>query len=161
MLLKFASVRTYRYTANSCGPYSATDVRRRADPPLIEHITAPAGVPPGVPPVGLLYAARALCIYRCRETNALAWITLDVCLRSPALVAAVGATLLIVYAWSLMRHIQYVKPLYKLPVFSCLLAHSGITFTAINTALLVVELAMGAGCDTWFDVSGWLAPAWP
>ena len=41
---------------------------------------ASAGVPPDVPPIGLLHAARALRIYRRHEINALAWIALGVCL---------------------------------------------------------------------------------
>jgi branched-subunit amino acid ABC-type transport system permease component len=127
----------------------------------MEHIMASAGVPPGVPPIGLLHAARALRIYRRHEINALAWIALGVCLRSPALIAAISVALLIVCAWSLTRHIQYMKPLYELPVFSRLLAHSGMAFAAINAALLAVELATGAGRGAWFDADGWLAPAWP
>lgn len=88
---------------------------------------------------------RALRIYRRHEINALAWIALGVCLRSPALIAAISVALLIVCAWSLTRHIQYMKPLYELPVFSRLLAHSGMAFAAINAALLAVELATGPG----------------
>ncbi len=38
----------------------------------------------GVPPIGLLHAARALRIYRRHEIHALGWIALGVCLRSPA-----------------------------------------------------------------------------
>ncbi|WP_426399964.1 hypothetical protein ACN9M1_18200 [Ralstonia sp. R-29] len=126
---------------------------------------ASAGVPPRVPPkapqIGLLHAARALRIYRRHEINALAWIALGVCLRSPAPMAAISVALLIVCAWSLTRHIQYLKPLYELPVFSRVLTHCGMAFAAISAALLAVELATGAGRGAWFDADGWLAIAWP
>ncbi|WP_296224301.1 hypothetical protein [Ralstonia sp. UBA689] len=115
----------------------------------------------GVPPIGLLHAARALRIYRRHEINALAWIALGVCLRSPAPMAALSIALLIVCVWSLTRHIQYLKPLHELPVFSRVLTHSGMAFAAINAALLAVELATGAGRGAWFGADGWLTPAWP
>ncbi len=122
---------------------------------------ASAGVPPDVPHIGLLHAARALRIYRRHEINALAWIALGLCLRSPAPMAAISIALLAMCAWSLTRHIQYLKPLYELPVFSRVLTHSGMAFAAVNAALLAVELATGAGRGAWFDADGWLAPAWP
>ena len=133
------------------------DVRHRTNLPLMEHIMASAGVPP----IGLLHAARALRIYRRHEINALAWIALGVCLRSPAPMAALSVALLIVCAWTLTRHIQHLKPLYELPVFSRVLTHGGMAFAAINAALLAVELATGAGRGAWFDADGWLEPAWP
>ena len=108
------------------------DVRHRTNLPLMEHIMASAGVPP----IGLLHAARALRIYRRHEINALAWIALGVCLRSPAPMAALSVALLIVCAWTLTRHIQHLKPLYELPVFSRVLTHGGMAFAAINAALL-------------------------
>ncbi|MGF2509076.1 hypothetical protein ACQUWY_26455, partial [Ralstonia pseudosolanacearum] len=89
----------------------------------------------GVPPIGLLHAARALRIYRRHEIHALGWIALGVCLRSPAPMVAVSVALLAVCAWTLTRHIQYLKPLYELPVFSRVLAHWGMSFAAISAAL--------------------------
>jgi hypothetical protein len=115
----------------------------------------------GVPPIGLLHAARALRIYRRHEINALAWIACGVCLRSPAFLAALSIALLMVCAWSLTRHIQYLKPLYELPVFSRVLSHGGMAFAALNAAALAAELATGAGRGGWFEASGWLGPAWP
>ncbi|AEG71367.1 hypothetical protein [Ralstonia solanacearum] len=114
----------------------------------------------GVPPIGLLHAARALRIYRRHEIHALGWIALGVCLRSPAPMVAVSVALLAVCAWSLTRHIQYLKPLYELPVFSSALAHSGMSFAAISAALLAVELATGAGRGAWLGAGGWLALLW-
>jgi len=46
-------------------------------------------------------------------------------------------------------------------VFSRVLAHSGMAFAAINTAVLAVELASGAGRGAWLGTDGWLAPFWP
>jgi len=117
--------------------------------------------PAGVPPIGLLHAARALRIYRRHEINALAWIAMGVCLRCPAPMVAVSVALLAVCAWSLTRHIQYLKPLYELPVFSRVLAHSGMAFAATNAALLAVELATGTGRGAWLGADGWLEPLWP
>ncbi|MFV8593271.1 hypothetical protein [Ralstonia pseudosolanacearum] len=113
----------------------------------------------GVPPIGLLHAARALRIYRRHEIHALGWIALGVCLRSPAPMVAVSVALLAVCAWTLTRHIQYLKPLYELPVFSRVLAHWGMSFAAISAALLAVELATGAGRGAWLG-AGWLELPW-
>ncbi|AQW31079.1 hypothetical protein ACJBUE_15350 [Ralstonia syzygii subsp. celebesensis] len=114
----------------------------------------------GVPPIGLLHAARALRIYRRHEIHALGWIALGVCLRSPAPMVAVSVALLAVCAWTLTRHIQYLKPLYELPVFSRVLAHGGMLFAAISAALLAVELATGAGRGAWLGAGGWLELLW-